>query len=109
MPSLTIKEIFDRTKKVTDHYIRTNGEWSPQEQIAHIHAEVSEVWYVLRNKDQRYGVGQTLINHFLEENSDVILTVVTLLQLVNSDPDEFERALERTIQKIEKRVEEKDV
>lgn len=106
MVSLTIKEIFDRTKKVTDYYIKTHGEWSPQEQIAHIHAEVSEVWDVLRNKDQRYGIGQTLLNHFLEENSDVFLTVVTLLQLVHTDPDEFERALERTIQKIEKRMEE---
>ena len=98
--------IIPRGRKVHQYYKDHNQTWNPYEQIAHIHAEVSELWEVLRNKDQRYGT--TFFNEWndklLDEMSDVIVSALTIALDLNFSENDIEKAMERTLRKIEART-----
>lgn len=106
MSGLSFADLLARSQKVHEFYKADSKTWGPFEQIAHVHAEVSEVWDALRNKNQKYGVlmSPEWKAHLLDEIADVVISGLTTALDLKFDHAEIEAALERTLQKIEKRT-----
>ena len=85
-----------RCRKVTDGHITKSGEWSLNDQIAHAHSEVSEVYQAIRH-------GETT-TRVLEEICDSIYASLTMAHTAGFTDAEIMCAMEETLQKIENRV-----
>ena len=87
----TIDELLTRGRQVTDRYIKKKGEWCLNMQMLKIYEEVGELQRTNKPREA------------LDEGSDVIYAVLTFWHLARFDDESIKDALERTMQKIEKR------
>ena len=89
-------EFLARARKVTLAHNRQFNVPNPQEQIAHIHSEVSEIYQEYHHKDRA--------GHDLEEMCDVILATLALAHLVDYSDESIAEQMELTLQKVERRA-----
>ena len=105
---LKLIDLLKRSRKVHEFYLEKGWTWNPFEQIGHCHAEVSEIWDVLRNKKNKYGI--TMSKEWQElllgECSDAVITVLTVYYILGLSDEQFIDAFKKTIEKLEKRVKE---
>jgi len=103
---LKLIDLLERSRKVHEFYKSQGWIWTPFEQIAHCHAEISEIWDMLRNKNNKYGdtLSEEWKRGFLEECSDGIITILTVCYLLSCNDSEILDAFERTVIKLENRV-----
>lgn len=105
----------ERCRKVTEGHIANHGsKWDLEDQINHIHAEVTEFWLAYHGKDIKEGHNK--YGQMMEEASDIILATLTALHLLDNglepqlaDDIEIQKWLLKTLEKIETRVKEKSV
>lgn len=104
--SLCVSQIVSRAQRVHEFYREHNQTWNQFEQNAHVHAEVSEVWEVLRNKNKKFGdtFSNEWENQLLDEISDVIISAMTHALDLHIPSFKIEQSLERTLRKIENRT-----
>lgn len=62
--------LLDYSERVTLKYVQLKGGWTINDQLAHAHSEISEVYQAIR-----HGEG---INRVISENIDVIFDAITL-------------------------------
>lgn len=80
---------------------KNNGEtWPLTDQLCLIHSEVSEVFDTLRRPQKYKSAGAS----FNEEVIDIMLSAITLLQLIGKPSDVILEEFNRGLKKIEKRV-----
>lgn len=96
MSEPTLKDFLIRCQKVTDVYTKSYGRWTLQEQIAHVHSEVSEVYQARKHHEGDI--------RELEEISDVILSGLTLFAIVGADEEAIMQALLDKLSVIEQRT-----
>lgn len=106
MTDLSLRQILARSQKVHEYYREHNQTWNPLEQNAHIHAEVSEQWEVLRNKKNRYGItfSKEWIDSLTDETMDIMISALTTLLDLKIPHDKIMESMERTLRKIEDRT-----
>ncbi|MDE1867912.1 MAG: hypothetical protein KGI08_09425 [Thaumarchaeota archaeon] len=105
---MQLMNVLERSRKVHDFYKLKGWTRNPFEQVAHCHAELSEIWDVLRNKKNKYGVtlSDTWKDHFAGESCDGIITVLTLFYLLDFTDEDIIKAMDKTVKKLEDRVEQ---
>lgn len=101
-------EFLDKCRKVTGEYEKICGRWTKADQLNHIHDEVSEVSDCLRNKKNKHGKVGTIgykIN-LEDEIVDVLLTTISLANILDVDNDSLNFAMSRKLNVVNKRVQE---
>jgi NTP pyrophosphatase (non-canonical NTP hydrolase) len=93
MSNFTI-DFLKRCERITTKYENENN-WSLQDQLLHIYEEVGEV-------QDAYRTGP--MEHLKEEMCDVILATITMFHKLDVNPYEIQDAMEKTLQKVEKRL-----
>ena len=83
-------------RRCTDNYKRQLGAWSIQEQIAHVHSEVSEVYQAIKHGESR--------DRVLEEICDSILSSITMANIAEFSDYELITGLIKTLRKVQKRA-----
>lgn len=87
-------EFLERCRCVTRKF-ESYEMWAEDEQLLNMYEEVSEVQKALKNNDYE---------NILEECSDVILATITMFDKLGVPHDKIQQVLEKTLQKVEKRV-----
>ena len=85
-----------RCRKVTEGHIEREGIWGLNDQIAHSHSEVSEVYQAVRHGES----GERI----LEEICDSIYAAVTMAHIAGFSDKALMDEMETVLRKIEGRV-----
>lgn len=100
------KDALLKGREITNQYEKICGRWSIGEQLAHIHSEVSEVFDVNRNKNNKYGEKGSIEwkENLLDEIADIHLATLTLQDMYGITPEQINNAIDLKLDKLQKRV-----
>jgi NTP pyrophosphatase (non-canonical NTP hydrolase) len=100
-------EFLETCREITRAYEETSGRWSYQDQLNHIHDEVSEVSDVIRNKNEKYGKISSFEykKKLFEEVADIVLTTLTLKDIIGITDQEMNESLITKLQILILRLE----
>ncbi len=113
MYKVELSDFLARCRKVTEGHIENRGgeKWDLEDQINHIHAEVTEFWLAYHGRHVKEG--QNKYAQMMEEACDIILATLTAIHLFSdkdngiADDYEINKYLHKTLEKVEQRVEKK--
>ena len=111
----TITDLLDRARHVTGNYFDNGAKWTIDEQLNHVHSEVSELYQSRRKcpnckMPPLSGDGAHCIHcnfnlreHRIDEICDIIFSSLTLGHLLQFRDDELLAGIEKCLLKIERR------
>ena len=92
----SIPSILEESRQITEEFEKLSGRWNWDQQIAHVHSEVSEVYQAIKHNDE--------LKHIYEEMADVFLSFLTLANLLGMDSNDIERAVSEKLAVVKERV-----
>ena len=81
---MNLLEFVRMGERITKLYQEKGATWNPFEAIAHAHAELSEVWEVLRNKNKKFGAvyDKEWYDKLAEEVADSVISSLIAWEVV---------------------------
>lgn len=88
------EDFLKRCRIITRTFQQNQGKWATDFQLLHIYEEIAEVNQAFRRGD---------IDSIKEELCDVILSTITMFDLLNLPYEEVLQSMEQTLRKVERR------
>jgi NTP pyrophosphatase (non-canonical NTP hydrolase) len=88
------KEFLLRCQRITEKFEKDTGKWRPSQQILKMYEEVGEVHQDMINAN---------LDGLMRETCDVILSAITMFNLLQCTPEQIQEVMEETLQKVELR------
>jgi NTP pyrophosphatase (non-canonical NTP hydrolase) len=95
----SFRDFLEEALSITDEWEKLNGRWSYNDQIAHTHSEVSEVFQAVKHGEGR--------QRELEEITDAVLAALTMAHVWRFSNRELMQQFERTLDKLRGRIAER--